>query len=668
MTPRSSPPSAPPPPAVRLSLGVVGHREDNPAFAANRARIASVLEQVLDAVARAVEAEPPWLGPGSIGPPRLHAMLAEGVDQLTADGALARGWELVAPLPFGRALNRAINARPTQADEARALLADQPPADGDVQRRASAIETLSDRARLFELADADETIAAHFLAMLDAPGDLAAAQGFAAHCSERVALAARVMIEQSDLIIGVWDGVSRAYVGGTGHTIAAALDKGAPVVWIDANAPEAWRILRTSEHLAAAGPPPGDDREALLAGLVQAALRPADGAPARRNGRAGLKLLGGLAWRRRSNPLFHAYRRVEALFGGEPAPLRSLRQSYEPPDAIAAGSGAGVLAAVRALPYADPGLAGRVETDVLQRFAWADGVSTRYSDLYRGGMVASFLLSGLAITAGVAYLPITNLDRKWPFALTEFLLLAAILVITALGQRHDWHGRWFEVRRCAEYFRHSPILLALGVARAPGRWPKGVKTSWPEWYARQALRDVGLPRVAVTQAYLRAALETLLDAHVTRQRDYHEAKAQRLTRVHHNLDRLSEALFLAAVLSVSVYLALQAGAALSLVPEALPHGASKLFTFLGVLLPTFGAAVAGVRYFGDFERFAAISEVTAQKLDSVRQRTLLLLAAPASALDYGGVSDLAHAADDIVVSEIENWQAVFGGKQVTVPA
>ena len=38
-----------------------------------------------------------------------------------------------------------------------------------------------------------------------------------------------------------------------------------------------------------------------------------------------------------------------------------------------------------------------------------------------------------------------------------------------------------------------------------------------------------------------------------------------------------------------------------------------------------------------------------------------------SALDYGHVSDLAHATDDVVVSEIENWQAVFGGKQVTVP-
>ena len=48
-------------------------------------------------------------------------------------------------------------------------------------------------------------------------------------------------------------------------------------------------------------------------------------------------------------------------------------------------------------------------------------------------------------------------------------------------------------------------------------------------------------------------------------------------------------------------------------------------------------------------------------------RIELLLTAPDSALDYARVSELAHAADDIVVSEIENWQAVFGGKHITVP-
>lgn len=84
-------------------------------------------------------------------------------------------------------------------------------------------------------------------------------------------------------------------------------------------------------------------------------------------------------------------------------------------------------------------------------------------------------------------------------------------------------------------------------------------------------------------------------------------------------------------------------------------------------MPTLGAAVAGVRYFGDFERFAAISQVTAEKLEAIHNRIGLLLSGPIEAIDYDRVSDLAHATDDIVVSEIESWQSVFGGKHITVP-
>jgi hypothetical protein len=303
----------------------------------------------------------------------------------------------------------------------------------------------------------------------------------------------------------------------------------------------------------------------------------------------------------------------------------------------------------------------------LRRFAWADGISTYLSDAYRGGMVASFALSWLAVIGGTLYLPLVPPAWKWPFALFEFVLLAAILVITALGNRYRWHSRWFETRRVAEYLRHTPILLLLGAARPPGRWPRGARTSWPERYARSVLRETGLPAVTVTPAYLRAALETLLWPHVTSQRDYHRAKAHRLEQAHRRLDRLSELMFSLAVVSVSLYLLLKLGGVAGLISPDIAYGSSKLFTFLGVLLPTFGGALSGIRFFGDFERFSAISEVTAGKLDAILARLSLLLAAPDGAIDYARAAELAHATDDVVTSEIESWQAVFSGKHITVP-
>jgi hypothetical protein len=405
---------------------------------------------------------------------------------------------------------------------------------------------------------------------------------------------------------------------------------------------------------------------------VREALRPLESRSddeRRKDNSPGISALDASHWRAHSNPLWHAYRRIEALFGADKGrnPLRRLRQTYETPASIATGSGAAVLDAVKTLSGGNSEFVRHIEDGVLGRFAWADGISSYLSDTYRGGMIINFGLSSLAIVVGIAYLPFADTESKWIFALFEFVLLSAILFITFLGHRRRWHGRWFETRRVAEYLRHSPLLLVLGAARAPGRWPRGAETSWPEWYARHALRETGLPNVVVTAGYLRHALSELLDKHVTVQRDYHHGKARRLTAVHRNLDRLAVLLFQLAVASVALYLLLKGAGQLHLLDKAFVKESSKYFTFLGVLLPTFGGSIAGVRYFGDFERFAAISEVTAEKLDAVHLRISLLLKASDAALDYGPVAELAHAADEIVVSEIESWQAVFGGKHVTVP-
>jgi hypothetical protein len=110
-----------------------------------------------------------------------------------------------------------------------------------------------------------------------------------------------------------------------------------------------------------------------------------------------------------------------------------------------------------------------------------------------------------------------------------------------------------------------------------------------------------------------------------------------------------------------------AGGQLGLLPAEWSARLAKLFTFLGVMFPTLGGAAAGIRYFGDFDRFAAISRVSAERLASIQRRADLLLAAGDAALDFGAVGDLARAADEAVVAEIESWQAVFAGKHFSVP-
>lgn len=639
-----------------LALGITGHRASNPSFCAHGEAIAAALTGLftrIEAIAGSL--------PGTRGTPRLHSLLVDGTDQIAADLALARGWELVVPLPFGADLNLAINAHPETAADAAALCRGTPAADPAVEARAAAIRVITARAHLFELADRDAEVEELWLASLTAPDDRVAARAYEALASDNVALAGRVMIERTDLVVAVWDGKVANLPGGTGHTVTTALAMGTPVLLIDPAAPEGWSILTRPEELAQ--PRDGAPDHARLEAIIRAAVVSDGWKPA---------LLDREIWRGRSSRAFGFYRRIERVFGGGPGAFGSLKITYEAPDDIAAGSGAGLVTAATAMPGGDPQVAERLSTEVLPMFAFADGVASRLADAYRSGMCVNFVLAALAVMIGIVFLPARMLDYKWVFAGVELLLLVGILVLTAAGSRRGWHRRWFELRRVAEYLRHAPGLLLLGVSRPTGRWPRkgggGDSAEWPEHFARHALRAVGLPRVRLTRAYLRAGLEGVALPHVSAQRAYHEAKAHRLEAVHHGLDRAAETCFALAVASVSAYLLYKFGGKAGMLPKSLADDLSPLLTFFGVSFPTLGANLAGIRYFGDFERFAAISRVAAEKLGEIEARITLLLSGGETALTYAAAADLMHALDEAVVDEIESWQSVFGAKHLALPA
>jgi hypothetical protein len=314
---------------------VTGHRQNHPDLDRFGERIAAAVREALDAIGAAVAAETPPFGPGSIGPTRLHRMLADGADQLFAREALARGWELVAPLPMGKALNCAVNAAPGSSSDAQALMDGGAPADPVVAARAQAIFALYGATRLFELAEVDDAMAAGFLQTLDAPNDRDAHDAFAADLSVRVAMAAQLVIEQSDNIIAVWDGRRTSRVGGTGHTVARALTLGAPVIWIDPAAPEDWRVLRAPEALANLAGAVEKDRTEQVATLVRAALRPSEASASHGGGvaRPGVAALDARHWHAHSDPVWHIYRRVEALFGGEKGEAPWRQPAPDIPDA-----------------------------------------------------------------------------------------------------------------------------------------------------------------------------------------------------------------------------------------------------------------------------------------------------------------------------------------------
>ncbi|MHA6334577.1 hypothetical protein ACXYL9_12975 [Qipengyuania sp. CAU 1752] len=662
---------APELPRPCLVVGVTGHRGSHPAFPDVPRELDAAFQEIfaqIDTIVAGIAGRSAEGEASKACTTRLVTLLADGTDQMAAQQALDRGWDLTAPLPFGRALNTAINAHASSVEDARALLSGGTPSDAGTGTRAAALDALVDRACLFELADQDEVIIPLLLDSLGNTDNHSVHEMLQIATSRRAAIAGSLLVEHSDLVIAVWDGRSVDSVGGTGHTVSAALELGVPVLWIDPTRPHQWRLYHTAEELAARTHETSEQACTALADHIKSALELDK--PVTEGRFAGIAAIAPETWRDTSIVSGHVYRRIETFFGRErwSDRLASLHQRYETPDEIGAGSGQTLLQSIAALPGQDPQLATRLEREILRRFAWTDAISSGLADRYRSGMVLNFLLGAAAIIVGVLYLPLVDVSRKWIFAAIELGLLVLIIYNTVHGQRRRLHGRWFESRRAAEYLRHSPYLLALGVARAAGRWPRGVKNWWPEWYVRHAIGAVGLPRLRIDTAYLHAVLQMLRDHHVLPQRSYHHGKAARLEKVHHRLDKMSEYSFAAAVLFVAFYLVLAGMETAGLIDGSLLGKTAKWFTVAAVALPTIGGAIAAIRYFADFERFAEISEVTANELDQIANRIEAMLAASPERLDFSQVARIVHDTDDIVFSEIQNWQAVFSGKRTTIPA
>jgi hypothetical protein len=149
--------------------------------------------------------------------------LADGADQLVASAAVAMGYQLVAPLPFGR-------------DEYEQDFV-------DVAHRAAYRELL-----------AKASVTTEF------NGDRSTGES----AEHAYAATGRWLVESSDLLLAVWNGKAARGKGGTAEVIARAREAGLLVIWIHALPPHEVKVLARSAPCT--GP-----RDAFLQAIERAA-------------------------------------------------------------------------------------------------------------------------------------------------------------------------------------------------------------------------------------------------------------------------------------------------------------------------------------------------------------------------------------------------------------
>jgi hypothetical protein len=575
--------------------------------------------------------------------PRLRALspLAEGSDRVFAEAALDAGFELCCVMPFAQAEFEKDFA-PGKALE-----------NDSLARFRGLLKRAEEESRLtrFEL------------------------DGRRADERGAYSAAGRVVLNQSDLLIVVWDGRREGKRGGTEETLDAARQQGLPVVWIDAHAPHGWQILDASAPLPPAqGEIRSVPRDGLApdVGLRQLARSALDlpKIPAENGGKTKIE-----------DPRWNLEQ-----FHGEKQPMESIaifwkmfrdlagdRKFEEPKFSVAPFE----EAVVSEWPRDRSTSLGQMIDRLRPVYAWPDKLSVLYADRYRSAFVITFILAAVAV--GLALMP--HGAGFTPHGTAETICIAlelativTILAIIGLGRKGQWHRRWIDYRLAAELVRGLRLVAPLGGARPfpqiPAHWASYGQpgATWMAWYVRAVERDLGLPSIRMDHAHLEACLghaSDLLEGQVK----FHAATAARSKRIEQSLHTLGISLLALTLLACGLHL----------LPNLLagihyPASVPPLLTFCCGFFPALGAAIAGILNQGEFRRIAKRSEAMKTQISKLLQETETLRKKLKldPKMEAGSYSQravgLANAAARFLIHEVLDWRVVVLDRPLTPPA
>jgi hypothetical protein len=586
-------------------VGVTGHRPNN-LSGADSEQLQVLIDQILETISHeALDLHKAATGLFSSSSPllRLISPLAEGADRMVAREALDKGYTLQCPLPFPGVEYEKDFVSAASRTEFRSLL-----------DRAEAV---------FELDGTRERTGEAYLA------------------------AGRLLLCQSDVLIALWNGKTRPEnKGGTGQVVREAEAHGIPVLWIDTSPPHQVNLYSSAQQEQTPW------RKSLRQAL-EAVLLPPESENVRGHGSAGRHSVEREAyfseiWPRYKSGLAYTFFR-DYLAGEDRQPLSIRHPSFT--EQVAANVQAAHLPACPG----SPSLLEQVQTAFIRPFVWADILADHYAGLYRSSFITCYLFSGLAVFfALIGYAAgLSHKSQQIP-VIVELLLILSIIGLIVYGKYRKWHERWMDYRLLAERLRQAKCLAPLGTApvffpHPPHHERIRVQNSWVNWYFRAILRETGLITARLNRASL-SEYHDVLKSEIRNQIGYHKKNANRCRTISHRLHRLGLLLFMATFAACALHLMM--------------HGeAGRWLTLLTAVLPAFGAAVAGIRFQGEFERLADRSEAMQEKLAGIEVELAAL-----TDFSSGGLQNIALDAAHVMQAEALDWQFLFQARPLTLPA
>jgi hypothetical protein len=444
----------------------------------------------------------------------------------------------------------------------------------------------------------------------------------------------RVTIANCDVLVMIWNGVETDRVGGTWAVGTEAMRQGVPVVCIPTQAPNDAVLLD-----------PHGDRKPLEA--LDDVLRKILEQPAR--GKLYESYFQPVPLGGRSPRLFVGFRKL--MLWGTRVPRESGPEAAEP--GIGEEAGEGQVAG----PPPDPDWGD---------YRWADELANVYGNYHRSAYLVNFGLGALAVLLALLSLPGMIPFSSW-FAVGELALITAIIGVTWLGQRRQWHDRWLNHRLLAEQFRQADLLVPLG---RTGAWFRGLVYAlaprpgepWTTWLFRARVREAGLtlrvPRVELSRPFL-DAYGVRLRSVIAAQRSYHHENHWRMHKLDHRLHRAGYVLFGLTLIACVVHI---------VAPSVLHHGhLLEVVEFWAVVaaavLPALGAALAAIASQGEFRRISRRSAAMRRHLAELEAQTVA--AREGSSDQYAQV---AEQATQLMTAELLDWHVMLLERPLVLPA
>jgi hypothetical protein len=542
-------------PRLALRIGVTGHRK-LPALDLCRAAIRSALAMVQSATLKIRDESAAAFAPAPVLF-RAVSALAEGADRLFAAEALALSFELDCPLPFPQAEYE--KDFPTNVGEFRQLLS-----------RAGQ----------------------H---VLELDGRTASGMRSAAYES-----AGRVMLDQCDLLVAVWDGEPARGPGGTAQIVEIARRKGMPILWIHSETGAA--LLKTRREAVPL-------EEKTLLAILEHLLKPPQSKDPDVTGSYRAAIPENPSLLSRGWDLF---RRVMTV-------RLKLSPSYEEPEPKG--------------PF-------------VQLYKHFDALANRMAGLYRGSYVTSSTLGVSAVFLALLGFVLPRTLEVW--LSVELAAVALVYALTFALNRKEWHYRSVDCRYIAEQFRVLCAVYPLALTAPPPRIPAhhrhgNVARSWMEWLLRACIRSAPMPAGKVDPARLRNARTELLEGWILGQISYHRRNQQRMECLQERSDLLVRLCVAIAAASCVMHFFVS------------DHEIAKWFTLCAAAFPAVAAAFHAIATQGEFRRLANRSNDMCESLEKIEARFLALGDTPA----FADLRRIANETAELVVEEVADWQILY---------